>query len=402
MEPGIGIWFNGPMLRTLTAIMFLLMAAPALADDWPYSTEHRSRLAFVHPLVNYAIHPAWQREWERHLQSANGIQVTSGSVSTDDLYTDLTVNVTEPLNRKFRFLYRGVWRDGLHRDRDWSEHWLGFEMGVGDRWAVHLQAHPTPDKEDFDLLAGLMVHDATREQYLRLSLRLDDFLYEKKNDEGGMSSQEPISLQWEARGTAGRWEAFTAGNYGSGSQRYYPDTDPEVQIYGRDGGSTLRVRHVWSDEAFAGIETGHYTYEQRRDAGQPDYYDNEWIHLKGFGLFGIGSPWGLRPEFHWLRQWSHATGARTFDYTREDVFPALFVELHAPGRSTWELGYLATHHSWTYEVNDWTDDTSDYTDKIKLGWTYAFTPLARVQFSISHELDLERFGGGNVMFQINF
>ena len=53
-------------------------------------------------------------------------------------------------------------------------------------------------------------------------------------------------------------------------------------------------------------------------------------------------------------------------------------------------------------MNGWTDDTSDYTDKIKLGWSYAFTQVARVQFSISHELDLERFGGGNVMFQINF
>jgi hypothetical protein len=390
------------MPRILTTVLILLTAIPSLASDWPYSDEHRSRLAFVHPLVNYSIHPGWQRTWERNLQSANGVQVTSGSVSTDDLYTDFTINVSEPLNAKFRFLYRGVWRDGLHWDRDWSEHWLGFEMGLGDLVSAHLQVHPAPDKEELGLLAGFMVHDAEREKYLRLSVRWDDFLYEEKNDEGGTSKSEPISLQWEARGVTGPWEAFTAGRYGSGSERQFPDTDPELQTYQRDGGSTLRLRHVWSDETFAGLETTHYVFEEQRHEGEADTYDNEWIHLRGLGVLGIGGPWGLRPEIHWLRQWSQSTGQRTFDHEREDFFPALFVELHAPGRSTWELGYLATHHSWVYAVGDWEDDTSAYTDKLKLGWTYAFTPLARVQFSISHELDLDRFGGGNVMFQINF
>jgi hypothetical protein len=126
------------------------------------------------------------------------------------------------------------------------------------------------------------------------------------------------------------------------------------------------------------------------------------VHLKGVGLFRIGGPWGLRPEIHALRQWSHASGVRNFDHRRDDFFPAVFVELHAPGRSTWELGYLATRHSWEYRIGDWVDDTDAYTDKVKLGWTYAFTPLARLQFSLSHEVDLDRFGGGSIMFQTNF
>ena len=63
---------------------------------------------------------------------------------------------------------------------------------------------------------------------------------------------------------------------------------------------------------------------------------------------------------------------------------------------------MGTHHQWEYSIGDWLDDRAGYTDKIKLGWTYAFLPTARVQFSLSHELDLERFGGGNVQFQMVF
>ena len=83
-------------------------------------------------------------------------------------------------------------------------------------------------------------------------------------------------------------------------------------------------------------------------------------------------------------------------------FPALFIELRSPGLSVWELGYLACHHSWDYVSPTVDDHTDDYTDKLKLGWTYPFTPRARLQLSLSHEIDLERFGGGNIQFQILF
>ena len=376
--------------------------------DWPFPDELRSRLVFVHPLVNYAINPVWQRDWERHLVSANGVQMTVGSVATEDLYTDLTLNITEPLGGRFRFLYRMVWREGLHIDISRQEHWPGFEMGLFGRVAVQLQVHPTPDKEDFDLMTGLLLTDESRERYLRVSLRLDDFMYEPKNDLGGTSQEEPVAIQWELRYQVGRWELFSTGRYGSGSRRAYPDSALSPALAGsfrRDGAGTIRLRHLLNEADFLGVEASHYSFEadeQRRDGVDGFEYGNEFVHLRGLGVLGIGGSWGLRPEINWLRQWASSTGRREFDHRREDFFPALFVELHAPGKSTWELGYMATHHQWEYTAGGWVDNRDAYTDKIKFGWTYAFLPTARVQFSVSHELDLDRFGGGNVQFQMNF
>jgi len=392
--------------------LFLLMVFsffPAWAgDDWPFPQEHRSRLVFVHPLVNYAVNPAWQRQWERHLVNGNGVQTTVGSVATENLFTDLTLNITEPLGGRFRFLYRLVWLEGLHLDLSRQEHWLGLEMSLFDRVAAHLQVHPTPDKEEFDLLAGLMLTDSSRERYLKLSLRFDDFLYEKKNDLGGISHDEPVSLQWEGRYQTGKWELFSAGRYGSGSSRTYPDSSlsPAVAAaHQQDGNATVRLRYLWQEDDFTGIEVSHYRFEagELRRYSVVDYeYANEFVHLRGLGVFGIGGSWGMRPEIHWLRQWAAAGGRREFTHRREDFFPALFLELHAPGKSTWELGYLGTHHKWDYKVGEWSDNRQGYTDKIKFGWTYAFLPTAQVQFSLSHELDLDRFGGGNVQFQTIF
>lgn len=393
----------------LLASLFLAPGpAPAADPDWPFPDELRSRLVFVHPLVNYAVNPIWQRDWERSLAARNGIQATSGSVSTDDLYTDLVVNVTEPLGDRFRFLFRLVWREGLHLDPERQEHWLGFEGRLTGGLGAFLQVNPTPDKEELDLMAGLVLVDRTRQRYLRLGVRWDDLLYERKNDQGGTSEGEPVGVTWEARYAAGRWELFTTGRYGSASRRAYPDSvlSPDLtSAYRQDGASTLRLRHVWSDLDFAGIEASHYRFEAEdlgRDAADNLKYGNEYVHLRGLGVVRIGGPWGLRPEIHWLRQWATGEGRRDFSHRREDLFPALFAELRAPGRSTWELGYLATHHQWSYTMGPWTDDRDGYTDKIKLGWTYAFRPDARLQLSLSHELDLDRFGGGNVQYQMNF
>lgn len=399
---------SGLPVLVLLALACLPDQANGGAEDWPFPDELRSRLVFVHPLVNYAINPTWQRDWERHLVNAGGVQTTVGSIATEDLYTDLTLNITEPLGSRFRFLYRMIWREGLHLDVARQEHWLGFELGLFRGLAAHLQVHPAPDKEEFDLLTGLLLTDDTRERYLRVSLRLDDFMYERKNGLGGISQEEPVGIQWELRHQIGRWELFSTGRYGSGSRRAYPDStlSPAVAgLFRQDGASTVRLRHVWTDLDFVGLEASHYRFEaseQRRDEVAGFEYDNEFVHLRGLGVVGIGGSWGLRPEIHWLRQWASARGRFEFTHRREDFFPAVFVELHAPGKSTWELGYLTSHHQWEYVVDGRTDNRSGYTDKLKLGWTYAFLPTARVQFSLSHELDLDRFGGGNVQYQMNF
>ena len=57
----------------------------------------------------------------------------------------------------------------------------------------------------------------------RVLVRWEDPLFEDKNDVEGMQGRAATSLEWTARGVAGRFEAFTQGLYGSGWERSYPD-----------------------------------------------------------------------------------------------------------------------------------------------------------------------------------
>lgn len=382
--------------------------AAAADDGWPFPRELRARLVFVHPLVNYAVDPVWQRRWERSLNAASGLQLTSGSVSTDDLYSDLMVNITESAGSRFRFLYRTEWREGLHLDRERHHHWLGFAGRMTGPLSAFLQVHPPADKEELDLQAGLLLTDASRERFLRIGLRWDDFLYGDKNELGAVSHAEPVSVIWELRHRAGPWEVFSTGGYGSGSRRSYPDSvrSPAAAAgFERQGAGTLRLRRIWSDRDFLSLEASHYRFEgeqESRPPGQDFTYRNEWVHLRMLVVRPLGRSWTLRPEVHWLRQWSRAEGLRRFHHRREDIFPAVFLQRHGGGKSRWELGYMATHYRWRGSYEGAPDRGDGFTDKIKLGWTWAFLPTARLQLSLSHEVDLERFGGFNVQYQMIF
>lgn len=395
--------------------MIALIAAAvhpdARANTWPHAVGHTTPLTWVHPLANYAVHPTWQRDWERHLLQGSGVQTTVGSVSTSDFATTLTVNLDQPLRGRFRFLYRGTWLGGNHRDEDLTEHWLGMEMRLTGPVGLHLQAHPTPNKEVMDVRGGFTLADAARERYLRLSLRADDFVYERKNHLDGESESETLALEWEARWAGGRWEVFTAGMYGSPSRRRYDDPveSPHLATAYRDhGGSTFTVRRLLADDDFVALGMDHADFaaaESWYDREAPyDRYDyhNEWLHLRAQGVLRTADAFGLRPELHWVRQWSRSSGRWDFDLDRTDFFPALFGEWRAADWSTWELGYMACHHRWDYTNFGDTSSVDDYTDKVKLGWTCAFTPTAILQLSISHEIDLQQFGGGNVQFQTLF
>jgi|GEM_PF-2376526 len=393
--------------------LFILLAwdipTRAADPDWPFPDELRSSLAYLHPLTNYAIHPAWQRQWEKHLVTSNGLQASVGSVTSDELYTDVTLNLSEPLNRHFRFLYHLVWRQGQHLDLTRQQHWLGFELGLTAGLGLQLQVHPAPSKEELDLLTGLLWTDGTRERYLRISLRLDDFVYEAKNDQGGISDQERVAVQWALRYQLSSWEFFSTGDYGSPSRRSYPDAEVSPVIAAqerRQGAATARLRYLLTDDSFVAVAASHYHFaaiEGRRGTTDGFDYANEFVHLAATGYLTVADAWWIRPECNWVQQWASADGRRHFSHQRDDLFPALYLEWRSSKRARWELGYMAVHHRWDFVVPGVISDQSQgTTDKLKLGWTHEFKPTARLHLSLSHEPSLSRFGGGNVQWQLLF
>ena len=388
----------------LLVALVLLAAAPAAARPWPFPEHLRDRLVWVHPLANYAYAPAWQRDWERALARDDGLRTTIGSVSTDDLLLRLELNLNRPLSGPWRFVARLDRRDALHVDRPRDELWLGFAAELVRGLEVEVQTDPAGPKEELDLRAGVLLTDAARTRYLRLALRWDDPLYGEKNDRGGAADATAAGPQWEARWAAGRWEAFSRGRYLSRWSRAFPDsaTSPAVRAEaGRHGEGVLRVRRLLADGELVEAGLAHYRFtadEVRRDGADGYAYRHEWVHAHALAELAAGPRLVLRPELHWVRQWASGRGARAFAHTREDVIPALSVRLATGGRGAWELGYMGTHHRWEHTAGR----QDAWTDKVKLGWLFAFTPRARLQASLSHELDLERFGGGNVQFQVLF
>jgi hypothetical protein len=389
----------------------VLVGAPAgAADDWPYDDRYASSLLYLHETLDYAFHPLWVRQWERSLARANGVRGTSGSLTTDDLVTVLQVDVAQPAGRGFRVLYVADRFEAPHRDVHEREQFVGLEAPVLGAFGVQLLADPTTDKEELDVLAGVLVADSARESWLRLWLRLDDPVWGRKNDRGGRSVREAVGPQWTARLARGAWEVFSAGRSSRASERVFDDPilSPDVAAEERRRGeSQTRLRWTARREAWVEAEVAHWTYEERIGARDPSgsySYENRILS----GRLAAGSPesalLGGRAELHHVRQDASAGGAHDYTYERRELPWAVHLEWRPTPSHVWDLGYLRSRYAWDYAPRDGTApfDADGSVDKLKLSWTFLFSQEARMLLGLSHEPEPNRFGGGNLQLQAIF
>jgi hypothetical protein len=408
-------------LRTLTrchrarGLIFVAALIPAMAThaagtDFPSPTGGGpTPLLFLHPLVNYREDPRWIRQWERGLQSETTLRANVGSVSTDDFSTAVEVHVTEPISTRFRALYDLQWRESLHVEESQQQHFLGLEFAPFSSLGFQLQAHPASRKEEMDVRVGVLWHNAGREEYLRVLMRWDDFLFTEKNDRGGISEQVAASLEWTGRAEFGILELFSRGRYGSAARNSFPDSvhAPEVlENSGQRGYSLGRLRALATESRFIEFEVLHHEYEQSdtpRATGQAESYRDRIVDLALRGVWGFDTRWLVRAELHRLDQAAFGRGTNEFEYEREDWMPAVFVQWSPVTVHRFELGYLATSYEWngSPDLNP-PGEESGYVQKLKLGWLIEFSATARLQFSLSHEPDPQRFGGGNVQMLLLF
>lgn len=385
--------------------------AAAQLPDWTFDDAYDSDLVFIHPLANYSHSPHWIREWERNLASRSSVRATVGSVNQKTFFNDTRLRIDESLgDGPFRFLYSLRWLGGEHLDVEILQQFVGFEMSVTGPLGFHALVHPTPDKGDVDASFGMIVADAGRERFLRASLRLDDLLYGDRNREGGESVQEAISIQWEGRYAGGSWELFSEGLYGRPSERLFPDTlsSPDVASRtDRANGSSTRLRYLSGEASFLEIGLEHYSFEERQTWRDPEgsyTYDNRITNVVVRYAFPIGGRWRAWPGVLWLRQDADATGREEQDFRRTDLMPTVFVEYVASDNNSFELGYMGSASDRRMESGDpeGSFGRTAWSDKVKLGWTHRFSPAAQIQFSLSHEVAPDRFGGGNVQFMAFF
>lgn len=387
----------------------ILLCADENAAAQPSRFEAPADLFYLHPLVNYQLPLSWQSRWERERLRANGVQATVGSISTKDFTTLVRVDVNAPAHDHLRLAYRLDWTDSPHLDGGERQDWLGLELGglptSFGRWGVEVVAHPPSDKTELDLVASLVWTDATRENYLRVGRRTDDFLFEEKNRLGAVTLAGAHGPAWVAHGTRGRWTVASEGTVLNRQERAFPraDLSPDLARWNlRRGWSSSAVRFA-PRHGIAELRFEHRDFEDDRFDREEvrTRRESAWRHVSVAYESAITPRWSVRAQVHRMH----------FDDDRDDAthrrrenLGGLFVE-RALGRGhAIDVGVMTTHYSWTTKPVDerYGPDREGTASKLGLGWTYALGTRGWFRATLSHEPDPQKFGGANLQAQMNF
>lgn len=396
MKPGIA--------SNATAVLLAAVVSAAgpgsahAAGGGPAAQDFDSPLLFVHPLVNYALHPEWLAAWEQVRISRHAVLATFGSVSTDELGVDAAWTLNHELAAGLWFRNDLLWRQTRHLDFERAELLLGLEKRLYGPLGAVVLCQPAHAKEDLDLQVGAIVASRDRRRYAQVVYVMDDLVFDKKNDAGARTLQPPHGLAWLARGERGDWSAYTEGRWLQRFERQYPDTarTPDLAAHDRQSGDlVMRLRrapasgvHLEFSFACAKFLESH----AYRDPARNDHYEG-WIAQGGArSVLPLSSRWRLRAELHRLHRHAEARGVRVFDYRRTETIPALFGAWQWD-RNEVELGYMGTIHAWHYEGEA---ETAGYADKVEIALRCGLEGGSALQVSLSHEVSIERFGGANV------
>jgi hypothetical protein len=379
-------------------------------EDWEFEDGYQTQMLYLHSLVNYAYDLEWQSEWERRQLVGNSLRINTGSVASDELLTDIDLNVSQPLNAKWRFMGRFT-RDGYRWQRLRDEQLLlGLERSIFDSSAVYLMVNPEYGKESIDIEAGYTYYKDDREEYVRIGLLAEDFEWDKKTELGGQQDQDAISVEWSLRlGLANNWWLYSEGKVGSGFERTFPDPtkSPDVSRHDRrENSAQLRVTRADQGGKAWSVWVNWYDFnelQEFRPAGFDYDYSNTVFDVAVEHARMIGDRHRLRLLAHYVDQQGESIGFNAHDYDRQDLLGGIFYEWLRP-KSAVTLAYAFGQPDIIYTASDPNDDykLDDYRDKVILGWRYTFSEDAQIRLSVSHEIAAQGFGGGAVQYQMFF
>lgn len=380
------------------------------AEDWDFEDGYQKQMLFLHPFINYAYDLEWQYEWERRQFVGNALRINTGSVASDELLTDVDININQPLNEKWRFIGRFN-RVGFRWQqlRDEQLH-LGLERSILGSSAVYLTVNPEYNKESIDIAAGYAFYKDNREQYIRIGLLAEDFDWETKEELGGKQDQDPIAVEWAIRlGLGNNWWLFSDGKVGTGFERTFPDatTSPDVSRHDRhENKAQVRLTRGEQDGKAWSAWISWYDFNELKEFRPPgfDYdYSNTVLNVAVEHTRLIGERNRLRLLAHFVDQQAESIGFNAHDYDRQDILGGIFYEWLRP-TSAITLAYAFGQPDIIYTAPDPTDNYNldDYRDKVILGWRYTFSDDAQIRLSISHEIAEEGFGGGAIQYQMFF
>ena len=393
-------------MRTAALVAMVLAGASAClagaAPDGAWTDGLDEPLLYLHPEVNYALHPEQQELWERRRLGPGAMRLVLGSSATDELMIDMHWTANPQLaGGGLRLRADLVWQEQRHLPAERQDVWLGLEQPVRGRWAVTAQLNPAEAKEEMDLRAGVTWTSPDRARYVEVLYLAEDIVRDGKDDRRPVTDSPSRGVAWSARLAGGPWSLVTEGRWTSGSRRRYPDPEASPDLAARDGAdNSLLVRGRWQPAPRAQVSLAwrHAEDDQRQVAREPDAACSHdyagWYRLLSLrALLPLDDRWRLRGELHRADRRAHADGWRALAYRRRDIMPGLWVERRLGAVHHLTLGYLGAAYRW---CRDEAAPREGFADKVELAATFGLSRGARLAVSLSHEVSLERFGGASV------
>ena len=337
--------------------------------------------------------------------------MSTGSVTTAELLLDSQLMLNNDLSGGFWFHSRGFWSANRHQNKRVLTIFLGLEKLVyKENLALFVLAHPRFDKEFLDVQFGFSIYGNNRQNYLNMSLILDDLVYDKKNDRNGKTLKKPRGVQWFIRYGKDKWWIYSDGNLNTGFERKYPDTgNPIAENFHQQQINNVNFKIYYNTGNFSLFQINffhyHFTEEKTYEANQNNYnYKNNIYNMSMQYFFPLKERIRFRLVSHYVIQKTKSVGYNQHKYKREEILPAIFFE-YLWTKHHLELGYMFTLQGWEYNSFDSANDfrlENGYFDKIYLGYKYHFNQNAILHLSISHQLNVSGFGGGNIQYLMFF
>lgn len=401
-----------PVLTVLAATFLIPypVFAQSAGDRWDLLDGYDFDLLYVHSLLNYSYDLEWQANWERRRFVANALRVNTGSVSSDQLLTDIDLNLNVALNDKWRFVGQFTRMGFRRRQVREDQLMLGLERAMGESSAIFVTVNPEFDKSTIDVEVGYAWYGDDREEYLRVGVRAEDMNWTKKNVLGSEQTEDPFKLVWAARIEFGdkTW-LYSEGKFGTGYERIFadPDLSPDIAAEDRlENMAEIRLGRRGDNGELWSVFVEYFDFEESRVYRTPglDYdFTNRQINGGIEHIRLIGERHRLRLLAQFVDVQGSSRGFLEHDYERQDILAGAFYEYLWPSSGA-SLAYVAGRPDFTFDAND-PDESfagSNYTDKVIVGWRYTFSENAEIRVSVAQEISNGGFGGGAVQYQMFF
>ena len=397
------------LIRYMSLLLMICIQVNASEPDWPYEDPYRNHLAYLHTLINYDFNALWYNNWERNYFKGNGFLISVGSVTTHNLHYDASLVINEPLGKGWWFRGEGRIYDSFYLSNSPNYTYMGLEKEIVYNTSLYLIVNPAYKKEYTNLNMGFLVADSTRENYLRLGLVLEDFVYDEKNYLDGISDQTPRSLQWRARYHQGKFAVFSKGRWSRGFKRRFPNRELSPLLTGHNqkyNTAEAKFYYFPKDLSILSLSYYHYKFVEMKSFTEQQYdyrYENQFNNISIEYMLRFKQVNRFRIKLNYLNQEAESQGFNGHNFKREDVMSAVSYERYFSAHLI-ELQYLFAIVQSQYGTlqNLHPGVEKGFVDKIKLGWMYTFPQGSKFYISVSHEVQGGEFGGANLFYILLF